>query len=150
MTTDEQIAALPRRQVLCGIMAVGLLGTTALTACSEAAPATNTQDDATGGDTAVGGALATLAQVPVGGGTVVNANGTPLVLLQPAPGEVRAYNAACTHAGTPVSAPENEVMTCPNHGSKFSTKDGSVINGPAGTPLKEVSVKVDGENIVLA
>jgi nitrite reductase/ring-hydroxylating ferredoxin subunit len=72
------------------------------------------------------------------------------VVLQPAPGEVRAYNAACTHAGTTVSAPENDVVTCPNHGSKFSTKDGSVINGPAGSPLKEVSVKVDGENIVLA
>jgi nitrite reductase/ring-hydroxylating ferredoxin subunit len=52
--------------------------------------------------------------------------------------------------GTTVGAPENDAMTCPNHGSKFSANDGSVINGPAGSPLKEVSVKVDGENITLA
>jgi Rieske [2Fe-2S] domain len=37
---------------------------------------------------------------------------------------------------------------CPCHGSKFSIKDGSVVNGPATSPLAPVTIKVEGTSIV--
>jgi cytochrome b6-f complex iron-sulfur subunit len=162
MTTDEQIAALPRRQVLCGIMATAILGATA--ACSGSQEETPSGGSTTGGATTApaqpggttpaqpgGNALASAAQVPVGGGTIVNGpDGTPIVIVQPTAGEFKAYDARCTHMGTTVDAPQNGVMTCPNHGSRFNATDGSVANGPAGSPLKSVNIAVNGDSITLA
>ncbi len=154
MTTDEQTAALPRRQVLCGIMAMGLLGTTALTACSGNSTEASAPQDAgtptTGGSAPAGGGLATASQVPVGGGTIVNGADGPIVIVQPTAGQFKAYDAACTHQGTPVGAPVDGVMTCPNHQSRFNATDGSVVNGPAGSPLKEIAITVNGDSITLA
>jgi Rieske Fe-S protein len=39
---------------------------------------------------------------------------------------------------------------CPCHGSKFSISDGSVVNGPATTPLARISIKVQGSSITQA
>jgi Rieske Fe-S protein len=163
MTTTEPISALPRRHVLCGIMAMGILGTTALTACSEdtpeaTAPADNgpgttpPATDATTNPPAAGGAgIAQVGQIPVGGGMVVSApDGSKLVIVQPTAGDFKAFNASCTHQGTTVGAPQEGIMTCPNHGSKFSATDGSVKQGPAGSPLKPVAIAVSGDNITLA
>jgi Rieske Fe-S protein len=33
------------------------------------------------------------------------------------------------------------------HGSKFSIKDGSVVNGPASRPLAAIAIKVEGTSI---
>lgn len=160
MTTHEQIAALPRRQVLCGIMATALLGATAACGGDDDAPSTPSGGSTTGGTTTGGttspaqpggNALASAAQVPVGGGTVVNGpDGTPIVIVQPTTGAFKAYDARCTHQGTTVGAPKNGVMTCPNHGSRFRAADGSVVNGPAGSPLKSVDIVVNGDSITLA
>jgi Rieske Fe-S protein len=162
MTTTEPIPALPRRQVLCGIMALGILGTTALTACSEDTPTAAAPNNGTGTGTtppatgttppAGGGAgIAQVAQVPVGGGMVVSApDGSKLVIVQPTAGDFKAFNASCTHQGTTVGAPQEGIMTCPNHGSKFSATDGSVKQGPAGSPLKQVAIAVSGDSITLA
>ena len=162
MTTTEQVPALPRRQVLCGIMAMGILGTATLTACSEDTPAT---DSPAGGGPSSGGpssgnstspapggaALAQVSAVPVGGGTVVQApDGSQVVIVQPAAGDFKAYNASCTHEGEIVNAPQNGTMTCPRHNSKFSAADGSVQQGPAGSPLKPVAITVTGDSITLA
>ena len=98
-----------------------------------------------------GAALASAAQVPVGGSTIVNGpDGTPIVIVQPTAGKFKAYDARCTHMGTTVGASENGVMTCPNHGSRFNAADGSVVNGPAGSPLKSIGVAVNGDSITLA
>jgi cytochrome b6-f complex iron-sulfur subunit len=79
---------------------------------------------------------------PGGGGKVL--------LVRTSATEVKAYNAACTHQGTPVAVPENGVTTCPNHGSEFDATTGAVKKGPATRPLVEVAIKVDGDNVVLA
>jgi nitrite reductase/ring-hydroxylating ferredoxin subunit len=154
MTVEEQTTALPRRQVLCGILAVGLLGTTVLTACSGDEDPAATNDQPTGGTTTnsgnAGGAIAQVSAIPVGGGTVVQAGGKSIVIVQPAAGDIKAYDASCTHQGTTVGAPQDGVMTCPNHGSKFKAADGSVLNGPAGAPLRAIAVTVSGDNITLA
>jgi cytochrome b6-f complex iron-sulfur subunit len=102
----------------------------------------------TGGGSAQG--LAALADVPDGGGLIVDNPAGGKILLARTGDEVKAYNAACTHMGTIVNPPENGVALCANHGSEFSTEDGSVKKGPATQPLPTVNVTVEGDQVVLA
>jgi Rieske Fe-S protein len=123
-------------------------------ACSDSGSASGGTTTTGGGSTpAAGGSaqgLAALADVPDGGGLIVDNPGGGKILLARTGDEVKAYNAACTHMGTIVNAPQNGVAVCPNHGSEFSTEDGSVEKGPATQPLPTVAVKVDGDQVVLA
>lgn|GEM_PF-383612 len=105
----------------------------------------------TGGATAGGGtALAKLADVPVGGGVIVNTPQGLALLVQPTAGTVKAFSAVCTHQGTTIGTPQAGVSTCPNHGSQFNVADGSVKRGPAASPLPAVPVKIQGTDVVLA
>jgi nitrite reductase/ring-hydroxylating ferredoxin subunit len=116
-------------------------------ACSDSEP-TGSGDPA---PTNSGGkSLAKLADVPDGGGVVVANPAGGMVLLVRSGAEVKGYNAACTHMGTTVGAPTAGVVTCPNHGSQFDTSTGDVKKGPATVPLPTVTVKVDGDQVVLA
>jgi Rieske Fe-S protein len=103
-----------------------------------------------GGNGSSSSGLTALADVPDGGGLVVNNPEGGMLLVVRTGSEVKAYNAACTHMGTTVEAPVDGVSTCPNHGSQFAADDGSVKKGPATKPLATVNVKVDGDKIVLA
>ena len=51
-------------------------------------------------------------------------------------GEVHALAHTCSHQGGPLSEGklEGDVVQCPWHGSRFSIKDGSVVDGPATFP----------------
>lgn len=150
---NETTTAPDRRSVVqvCGLITLGLLGTPVLAACGsddESSEGSGSGASA-GSSAAAGGALAKVADVPVGGALVVNgADGKPVVLVQPTAGDVKAFSAACTHQGTTV-APSGAELKCPSHGSVFGL-DGSVKNGPATNPLPAVSVKVDGDNVVAA
>lgn len=90
-----------------------------------------------------------LADVPVGQAVVVSALGARFVVAQPTAGEVVAFSASCTHAGTTVEAVGGLELRCPNHGSQFDAGDGSVSTGPATTALPAVDAVVDGDSIVL-
>ena len=58
-----------------------------------------------------------------------------------------AVSQACTHQGTTVQLQESQHrFHCPNHGSNFNL-NGSVINGPASSPLRRYNVTVTGNNI---
>ena len=144
-----------RRDVLCGLM-VALVAPGALVAAcsSESTSSGETIEGAdstgTGTGTASSGSLAALADVPDGGGLIVDNPSGGVILLARTGNDVKAYNAACTHQGTTVDAPVNGIATCPNHGSEFSTTDGSVKKGPATTALATVNVTVNGDQIVLA
>ena len=117
------------------------------------------QPPASGGTPAAGGAstgaaaggaavLASTASVPVGGGKILTAQ--QIVITQPAAGSYKAFTAVCTHQGCIVSTVADGTIDCPCHGSKFSVKDGSVVNGPAPSPLAPVAIKVQGTSIVRA
>jgi Rieske Fe-S protein len=41
-------------------------------------------------------------------------------------------------------------IDCPCHGSKYSIKDGSVVAGPAPSPLPGASVTVSGGQVMLS
>jgi Rieske Fe-S protein len=90
--------------------------------------------------------LATTAEVPVGGGKIVN--GANVVLTQPVAGTFKGFSAVCTHQGCIVATIANGTIDCPCHGSKFSVKDGSVVNGPASSPLPPVKITVQGTSIL--
>jgi len=141
--------ALGRRAVLAG--GCGAVCAAALTACAgygsggpapapAPAPAPNP-----GGGPAV---LAAVADVPVGGGVVLAAQG--LVVTQPAAGTFKAFSAVCTHQGCSVNEVAGGTINCPCHGSKFAVADGAPTAGPAKQPLPEKAVAVQGSSVVLA
>lgn len=106
---------------------------------------------AASGGTASGGAaaasvLATTSEVPDGGGKIID--GKNIVITQPQANSFKAFSAICTHQGCTVSSVADGTIDCPCHGSKFSIKDGSVVNGPATSPLPSVAIKVEGTSIV--
>jgi nitrite reductase/ring-hydroxylating ferredoxin subunit len=123
-------------------------------------PASTTQAaagaGATGGASASGGAgaasappanaLATTAEIPVGGGKIIT--GPNIVITQAVAGTFKAFSAVCTHQGCIVATIASGTIDCPCHGSKFSIKDGSVVNGPAPSPLPPVAITVQGTSIL--
>lgn len=144
-----------RRGVLAGVGLAGLAG--AVSACgsgsssagSAAAPATTAAAPAAGaGSTGnPAGVLATTSEIPVGGGKIFTAE--KVVVTQPSPGDFKAFSAVCTHMGCIVNQISNGTIDCPCHGSQYSIKDGSVVSGPAPSPLPAESVKVSGNSIIL-
>jgi Rieske Fe-S protein len=92
--------------------------------------------------------LAKTADIPVGGGKILADK--KIVITQPRAGSFDAFTAVCTHAGCTVGSVAGGTINCPCHGSKFSIANGSVVNGPASSPLAPVSIKVQGTSIVQA
>ncbi|OLR94773.1 Rieske (2Fe-2S) protein [Actinokineospora bangkokensis] len=118
-------------------------------------PNTTTGGATTGGSTGStggapgGSALAAVADIPDGGGKLVDGPDGQVLLVRSG-GAVKAFDPSCPHQGAAVEPPENGVITCPRHGSTFTSTDGAVTKGPARTGLKEIAVKVEGANVVLA
>jgi nitrite reductase/ring-hydroxylating ferredoxin subunit/uncharacterized membrane protein len=58
------------------------------------------------------------------------------VLLVKRGAEIRAIAEVCSHLGGPLAEGElqGDVVQCPWHGSRFSLRDGSVVDGPATHP----------------
>ena len=144
-----------RRDVLCGLMVALVAPGALVAACSDSGSSSGGTTTTDGGATPTGGGgsaqgLAALADVPDGGGLIVDNPSGGKILLARTGDEVKAYNAACTHMGTIVDAPKDGVSVCSNHGSEFSTEDGSVKKGPATQPLPTIAVAVEGDQIVLA
>jgi Rieske Fe-S protein len=164
-----------RRGVLAGVGIAGLAGT--VSACgllgssssaggsgyggapagggSTAAPAGSSAaaggSATTGASGASGGAganvLATTSEIPVGGGKIFAS--AKIVVTQPAAGTFKGFSAICTHMQCTVDQVANGTIDCPCHGSQFSIKDGSVMGGPAPSPLPAAPISLSGTNITL-
>jgi nitrite reductase/ring-hydroxylating ferredoxin subunit len=64
-------------------------------------------------------------------------------------GSYLALSMTCTHEGCTLFEPEDQVMECPCHQSRFNM-DGAVLNGPAPRPLRRLSAGLnpDGKLVV--
>ena len=62
-------------------------------------------------------------------------NGTPILLLRRG-SQIHAIAETCSHLGGPLSEGklDGDVIQCPWHGSRFSIRDGHVVDGPAVHP----------------
>lgn len=148
-------AGIGRRRALTGSAGLAL-ATPLLAACggdddssaSDAGAGSDGSAESPDGSSGGGATLATTAEVPVEGGTVVE--GEKVVVTQPTEGDFRAFTAVCTHQGCVVDKVEAGEIFCPCHGSRFSAGDGSVTNGPATEPLASVEIAVEGDRISLA
>lgn len=141
-----------RRHVLGGAVTAGV-AVPFLAACG--GDASDSSDSDSGGSgsgegeaPSSGEALATTADIEVGGGTIFG--DAEVVVVQPTDGEFLGYTAICTHQGCVVASVEDGLIKCGCHGSEFSIEDGSVQGGPATGPLKEVPLTVDGDQITIA
>ena len=119
---------------------------TSSSAAQAAPPASGS--GAAGSGAAAPAALASTSDVPVGGGKILADK--KIVITQPKAGEFHGFSAVCTHAGCIVGTVSGGTINCPCHGSRFSITNGSVVNGPAPSPLPPVGIKVQGTSIVQA
>lgn len=154
---------LNRRTMLKGLAVAGV-AVPFLAACSSGSdssgdPATSPdeggtttkQDPGTPTKSANGGGadvLTAVSDVPVAGGVILASKGT--VVTQPTKGSFKGFSSVCTHMQCTLNNVSGGSINCICHGSRFSIKDGSVINGPATTPLPKMPVKLDGTNVVSA
>ena len=125
---------------------VGALVLTQLSACA------GTPLD--GSVTASGGqAQLTFAQFPklasAGGGVVVDAGGTLLVVIRTGDTTAVGLSAVCTHEGCTVEYLGGTTpIDCPCHGSTFNAA-GVALSGPARTSLRSYTASVDTSAITV-
>ena len=162
-TPETTLTELSRRRVL-RVAAVSGAGAL-LVACGGDDTATDSSDQGSGGSSSTpagtsssaaesdddsggggGGGLVATADVPVKGGVVLDDK--KVVVTQPASGEFKAFTAVCTHQSCTVASVKANTITCPCHGSTYSALDGSVQGGPAPSPLREIAVTVEGDQVV--
>jgi len=143
---DEDVS---RRTLLRGV-AIGGLALPVLAACGgEEDPSSSSSSSSSDPESsgAAGGVTVATADVPVGGGTILEDE--KLVVTQPSKGEYKAFTAVCTHRQCLVTKIEDSQIVCPCHGSHFSIADGSAVAGPAESPLAAKKVAVKGSRLTV-
>jgi thiosulfate dehydrogenase (quinone) large subunit len=95
----------------------------------------------------LGSPIGTAASVPVGGAASFSdpTTGDPAFVVQPTAAHFAAFSAICTHQGCPVdfqpaSGTTPGSFVCPCHGAVFDATNGTVLQGPARTPLPGIKV----------
>jgi Rieske Fe-S protein len=135
-----------RRAALAGAGFAGLAAT--LAACGGGSSGSSSGSGSGQAGSGGSAALASTSEIPVGGGKVFSTE--KVVVTQPAAGEFKAFSAVCTHMQCLVDQVASGTIDCPCHGSEFSVKNGSVVSGPAPSPLPAQAIKVAGGKITLA
>jgi len=97
------------------------------------------------------GAIADSNQLQVGSPAYFEyPSGYPNILMKNSDGSLTALSLLCTHVCCECSYdPTANQIYCPCHGSVFDTT-GSVLRGPARTPLPSIKLRVDAAGLVYA
>ena len=86
----------------------------------------------------------------VGGFQIVDSSAGKLIVIHADADKFDALSAKCTHRGGIVEYDaEAKQIRCPKHGSRFDPADGSVVKGPADTPLPTYPANVSGQTITI-
>jgi len=146
-----------RRSIMkaAALVVVPVAGVGAVAACSSSNSSSSSSNGSSGsagssggnGGSGNGSVSVPSSSVPVGGGYVDKNN--LVVVTQPQAGVYKAFTAVCPHQGCTVANVSNNQIQCPCHGSIFSAKDGTVINGPATTALSPMTATVSGANVTV-
>ncbi|HEY7796813.1 MAG TPA: Rieske (2Fe-2S) protein [Microbacteriaceae bacterium] len=140
---------LSRRIVLTS--ALGTAAAATLAACATntenagPSPSETAEDQPMEQPTAVIIGLAT--DIPVGGGNKFKAGDIEVFVTQPNPGEFRAFDARCTHAGCAVTDVVSGEILCPCHGARYNSDTGAVVAGPAPRALGKISITQVGDEL---
>jgi Rieske Fe-S protein len=90
--------------------------------------------------------VTSLDKVPPGSAFRTRDGENPIIVLNVA-GEIRAFDAVCTHEGCPLGwNPEQRLIRCPCHGGAYDTT-GRVVDGPPPAPLHRLEAEV-GEGVI--
>lgn len=83
------------------------------------------------------------SDIPPGKSVRVEHNGTPILLVRQG-SQVYALAETCAHLGGPLSEGKlvGETISCPWHGSRYSIRDGHVIDGPSVHPQPCLETRV--------
>lgn len=166
-SSDDQHRGADRRSVLrsAGVLGGAAASAAVLAACGSSGGGSDTgaaasDTGSTGGGSAAsasGGASSAAAgsgdgiatsKVPVGSGVIDT--DLKAVITQPTSGSYKAFSYICTHEQCPVTKVDGEKIVCPCHGSEFSIKDGSVLQGPATEPLAGKTATVQGSQVIVS
>jgi cytochrome b6-f complex iron-sulfur subunit len=158
-TPEQTPATASRREFLCGLAALSLLGYIWMR--HRAAQRNRTRRHCSGGNCAEpsGRASHHLQHVfSAGGGKLTKGqalvfmmpgSGEPGVVLRNAAGELRALSAKCTHVGCTVAWQEKQSqLRCPCHSSNFDA-NGKVLGGPAKKDLQQFKVSAQGDDAIV-
>jgi len=90
-----------------------------------------------------------LADVPPGSALRTTLGESPIIVLNVG-GEVRAFEATCTHEGCPLGwNAQQRLIRCPCHGGAYDVM-GRVVEGPPPAPLPRLGAEVGGGMIYVA
>jgi len=62
-------------------------------------------------------------------------------------GQLHAFGDTCTHVGCSLAGGslDGTVVICPCHGSRFDVTTGQLLRGPAQTPVRSYSVRIENQ-----
>ena len=88
-------------------------------------------------------------EIPLGSSKVVLFNDKPAIVINnPGKGFI-AFSKVCTHLGCLVEYEKDKNrLICPCHAGAYDL-EGKVLSGPPPRPLPEVSLKVEGEQLII-
>jgi thiosulfate dehydrogenase [quinone] large subunit len=107
----------------------------------------------TAGGTPSGTAIGLASAIPVGGALAFTdqTQGIPGYCVHKSTQEFVAFSAVCTHAGCTVGFDRSaKEFVCPCHGSIYNALTGTVIQGPAPSPLPPIAIKMAADGTLYA
>jgi cytochrome b6-f complex iron-sulfur subunit len=84
----------------------------------------------------------------VGSAALVQASNSSFLVAHTAPDTFTALTAICTHQACTITGYNNQIYTCPCHGSQFNTS-GRVVRGPATSALRTFQTQFANNQLII-
>jgi len=85
----------------------------------------------------------------VGSAALVQASGNSLLVARTAQDSFTAVTAICTHQACVITGYNNQIYSCPCHGSQFNTS-GRVVRGPATSALRTFQTQFANNQLTIS